>query len=148
MSSALAPLIVAESPGRYLVEPPLVVDCSVLAALLFDEPERPLAAEHLAGRSLHAPWLLDLEIASVAAKKAAAGAADSARLGLQDYASLSLSRHAVEPLALLDLAQRYRLTVYDAAYLWLAGTLGAPLATFDQRLGQAAQACLQGGRLL
>ncbi|WP_168735134.1 type II toxin-antitoxin system VapC family toxin [Pseudothauera rhizosphaerae] len=146
MSADPAPLIVAENLARYVVEPPLVVDCSVLAALLFDEPERPLAAEHLNGRSLHAPWLLDFEIASVAAKKATAGAPESARLGLQDYASLDLNRHATEPLALLELARRYRLTVYDAAYLWLADVLGAPLATFDQRLGRAAQAHLRGDR--
>ena len=143
-TTTLASLIVAENPARYAVEPPLVVDCSVLAAVLFDEPERPLAAEQLAGRSLHAPWLLDVEIASVAAKKAAAGATDSAWLGLQDYECVELVRHAVEPLALLELAQRYRLTVYDAAYLSLADRLGAPLATFDQKLGRAALAHFQG----
>jgi len=36
------------------------------------------------------------------------------------------------------LAMRYELSAYDAAYLWLAGVLGAPLATFDRKLGQAA----------
>jgi len=33
-------LYVAEPSPRHLVRPPLVVDCSLLAALLFDEPER------------------------------------------------------------------------------------------------------------
>jgi predicted nucleic acid-binding protein len=28
---------------------------------------------------------------------------------------------------------------YDAAYLWLAAELGAPLATFDLDLGEAAR---------
>ena len=36
-------LIVAEPAGRYARKPPLVVDCSVLAAVLFDEPERDAA---------------------------------------------------------------------------------------------------------
>jgi predicted nucleic acid-binding protein len=38
----------------------------------------------------------------------------------------------------LDLARRYRLTVYDAAYLELAQRLSLPLATLDQRLAAAA----------
>ena len=40
------------------------------------------------------------------------------------------------------LATQYRLTAYDAAYLWLAVQLNAPLATFDKKLGEAAQTCL------
>jgi hypothetical protein len=37
------------------------------------------------------------------------------------------------------LGLKYDLSSYDAAYLWLAAELGAPLATFDQRLGGAAR---------
>jgi hypothetical protein len=48
------------------------------------------------------------------------------------------TRCAVNPAAQLDLAQRLSLTAYDAAYLQLALDLGAPLATFDRRLGLAA----------
>lgn len=144
MSTALNPLIVAEAPAPYPVAPPLVVDCSVLAALLFDEPERELAAEHLGGRMLHAPWLLDVELASVASKKADAGELAAAEQGLADYQALAIHRHPVDPPALLDLGRRYRITVYDAAYLWLAENLRAPLATFDQQLGRAARQHLQG----
>lgn len=43
-------------------------------------------------------------------------------------------------LRLLPLAQRYRLTLYDAAYLELAMRLGAPLATLDEALRAAARA--------
>ncbi len=42
--------------------------------------------------------------------------------------------------ALLALARRYRLTVYDAAYLELAQRRREPLATLDQKLAAAAQA--------
>jgi predicted nucleic acid-binding protein len=38
------------------------------------------------------------------------------------------------------LAERYRLTSYDAAYLELALRLDAPLATLDQNLARAARA--------
>jgi predicted nucleic acid-binding protein len=41
---------------------------------------------------------------------------------------------------LLTLARRHRLTVYDAAYLELAGREALPLATLDEELATAAQA--------
>ena len=51
---------------------------------------------------------------------------------------LRLTRCAVNASAQFDLAQRLRLTAYDAAYLQLALDLEAPLATFDRSLGLAA----------
>ena len=47
-------------------------------------------------------------------------------------------------LAQYALAQRYGLSAYDAAYLWVAGSLKAPLATFDAKLAEAAQLYLAG----
>jgi predicted nucleic acid-binding protein len=44
------------------------------------------------------------------------------------------------------LATRYQLSGYDAAYLWLAGALAAPLATFDAKLAKAANAYLADPR--
>jgi predicted nucleic acid-binding protein len=40
---------------------------------------------------------------------------------------------------LLLLAERGRLTAYDAAYLWLARSLRAPLVTFDEALARASR---------
>ena len=45
-------------------------------------------------------------------------------------------------LATTGPAARYELSAYDAAYLWLAAELRAPLATFDRRLAEATQAHL------
>jgi predicted nucleic acid-binding protein len=42
----------------------------------------------------------------------------------------------------LNWRMRYKLSGYDAAYLWLAAELKAPLATFDKKLAAAAQAHL------
>jgi predicted nucleic acid-binding protein len=44
------------------------------------------------------------------------------------------------PHVLIALAQRHKLTVYDAAYLELAIRLGLPLATVDAELVRAARA--------
>jgi predicted nucleic acid-binding protein len=131
-------LYVAEPAGRYTRYPPLVVDCSVLAAVLFDEPEREAATLAMAGKELFAPGLLDHELVSVALRKSCSGQPEVARQALIDLAELRLTRCAVNPSAQFDLAQRLNLTAYDAAYLLLALDLGAPLATFDRRLGLAA----------
>jgi predicted nucleic acid-binding protein len=42
--------------------------------------------------------------------------------------------------AALVLADRHRLSVYDATYLWLAIDIDAELATFDADLARAAVA--------
>ncbi len=137
-------LIVAEPAGRYARNPPLVVDCSVLAAVLFDEPERETAALAMAGKELFAPDLLRHEIVSVALKKAAAGHDELAQQALADLAELRLTRCTVDAEAQFELAGRAGLTAYDAAYLQLALELRAPLATFDRKLGKAAAEILSG----
>ncbi len=140
----LHPLVVAEPAPRERPDPPLVVDCSVLAAALFAETQADTARRHLIGRTLHAPALIDVEMASVALRKTQALPTDTVLACLASYRALALVRHPVESLALVGLAQRYRLTVYDAAYLHVASVLRAPLITFDQALGRAARQHLAG----
>lgn len=130
----------AEPPAIYLARPALVVDCSVLSAVLFEESMRDEALARLAGRTLHAPSLIEHEIASVAMKKLAQGwPVESVQAALADFESQALELHRTNVVAQVELAQRYKLSTYDAAYLWLAAELKAPLATFDAKLGKAAQ---------
>lgn len=140
-----SPLIIAEVRGRYTARPPLVVDCSVVAAVLFDEPNRDAAANALAGKELFAPELLADELVSVAVKKSRPGAEAMVRQALLDFAELELTRCRPDVHAQWRLAIKYELSAYDAAYLWLAAEIGAPLATFDQRLGAAAVQLLSSG---
>lgn len=136
-------LYVAEPPPAWQARPPMVPDCSVLAALVFDEPSRDDALRLLSGRSLHAPYLLDHEVVSVARKKQAQGArADALERALASYVEQRVTLHRTDVGEQLALAQRYTLSAYDAAYLWLAAELKAPLVTFDRRLGEAAAAHL------
>lgn len=132
-------LVIAEPSGRYAARPPLVVDCSVLAAVLFDEAERESAAMALAGKELFVPELLADELVSVAVKKARRGLEHVVRQGLADFSELEITRCRANLTAQWRLALEHELTAYDAAYLWLALELGAPLATFDERLGAAAR---------
>jgi predicted nucleic acid-binding protein len=134
-----ATLVIAEPATRFVVRTPLVADCSVLAAILFDEPTRDEALRALQGHDLFAPDLVDYEMASVAAAKSRAGLARIAELALTDLASLQLTRRRPDIAELSRLAIRYHISAYDAAYLSLAAEMGAPLVTFDRRLGEAAQ---------
>jgi predicted nucleic acid-binding protein len=143
MSAAPAPFYVAEPPAAFSMRPPIVVDCSALSAILFDEPARDEALARLIGRSLHAPQLLDHEIVSVALKKRRKdGPVEAIAQALRDYATSDIDLHPVDLVAQYELAARYELSAYDAAYLWLAAELRAPLATFDRRLAEATQAHL------
>ena len=133
------PLYVAEPPAQYLARPPVVVDCSALAGMLFEEPWQAQAAEKIHGRTLNAPYLLQTEIISVALKKHKQGMGVLADSGLARFDTLDIALHETQSADVLVLALRYQLSAYDAAYLWLAAELKAPLATFDEKLGRAAQ---------
>jgi predicted nucleic acid-binding protein len=142
-----ATLHVAEPPAAYARRPRIVADATVLAAAVFGEEEQSAAVALLRGRALTAPHLVDYEITNVALKKLRRerlpeGAVTAA---LEAFVALAIERHAVDPAPVLALAQRYGLTAYDAAYLWLAERLEAPLATFDTVLARAAHEHLADG---
>lgn len=146
MSARRTPtLVVAEARGRYAARLPIVVDCSTLAAVLFDEPEREAALQALTGKDLFAPELLTNEFVSVAVKKSRTQPEAAVRQALNDFSELDITIHRIDVSAQWRLALEWDITAYDAAYLSLAVQLRAPLATFDGRLGQAAQRCLSAG---
>ena len=93
---------------------------------------------------MHAPYLLDFEIASVSLKKLTRERVPRATVAaaLRAYSQLAIERHGVDAESMLAVAEHYRLTAYDAAYLCVAEQLGAPLATLDNKLGEAARAHL------
>ena len=99
-------LSVAESPAAYLRRPPLVVDSSVLVAVLFEEAASDAALALLRGRALVAPWLLDFEIASVAQKKRRREGRSLAEVDavLGTFMELPIQRMAIPPRAALALA--------------------------------------------
>ncbi len=82
-------LFVAEPPAAYHIRPQAVVDASVLAAFLFQEPEAAEAEAQLRPYSLIAPALLTYEIANIAVSKSrrtpAVAAALAERLASFDF---------------------------------------------------------------
>jgi predicted nucleic acid-binding protein len=89
--------------------------------------------------TLHAPYLLDVEVTQVFRRHVAQGAITAARAGeaLQDLLDLRLRRypHALLLRRVWDL--RDNLTAYDALYVALAEALDAPLLTCDGKLARA-----------
>jgi len=145
--SGVRRLYIAEPAAAYRVLPPLIVDCSVLVAALFLEPALGEQARATLERcELHAPELLEYEFANAAVKKLATAGEAIADAALVAFGAVDVTRHRVDAKDSFALARRYSLSGYDAAYLWLAGELNAPLATFDRRLAEAAGQYLGGSR--
>lgn len=91
-----------------------------------------------AGQTLHAPHLLDLEIAQVLRRyvRAASISADRGSEALSDFLDLPLTRYPHFVLLTRVWQMRHNLTAYDAAYLALAEALDAPLITRDRALAR------------
>ena len=119
----------------------IVVDASALLEVLLRTPAARNIEERLfePGETLHAPHLVDLEIAQVLRRYAAAGqiSADRGREALDDLAAFRLRRWAHDALVMRIWDLRRNLTAYDAAYVALAEALAAPLLTRDRRLSSA-----------
>jgi predicted nucleic acid-binding protein len=120
----------------------IVVDASALLEALLRTP----AAEQVERRlfdpreTLHAPHLLDVEIAQVIRRYAAAGEIDSERGRelLVDLVDFPARRYPHGFLMQRVWELRHNLTAYDAIYVALAEALGASLLTRDRRLAAAA----------
>ena len=137
-------VLIAEPPARWAVRPKLVVDASLVAASVFSEKASARADAQMQGRNLCAPTLIDYEIANVALSKVrqrGISAADSLRM-LALYAEIDIARFDVDLLSMLRIGESFGLSAYDAAYLWVAGELHAPIATFDASLAAAAKTYL------
>jgi predicted nucleic acid-binding protein len=119
----------------------IVVDASALVdALLPTRPAPPLSERILIpDQTLHAPHLIDLEIAQVLRRYARTGqvSIERCRAALTDLGELPLMRHPHGLFLARIWDLRDTLTAYDAAYVALAEALDAPLLTRDQRLANS-----------
>jgi predicted nucleic acid-binding protein len=118
----------------------LVVDASVIATALGDDGrDGDRARTRLRGETLTAPELLDLEVASVLRRQVAFGALPvrRAELALTDLDALPLQRVQHRFLLRRCWQLRDNFSIYDAAYVALAETIGSDLLTGDGKLARA-----------
>lgn len=120
----------------------IVVDASALVEVLLLTPAAPAIQTRILDprETLHAPHLLDLEVAQVLRRYVFAGQIAEARgrQALEDLAAFPLFRYPHAALLPRVWQLRPNLTAYDASYVALAEVLRAPLVTRDARLGSSA----------
>jgi predicted nucleic acid-binding protein len=116
----------------------IVVDASAMVEWLLQLPRADAVERELLDPEggLHAPHLLDVEVAQVMRRLAASRTIAPARGRevLDDLASLDLVRHGHDVLLPAIWRLRANLSAYDAAYVALAEVLAAPLVTLDAAL--------------
>jgi len=119
----------------------IVADASALLEVLLRTPvANSIEARIFApGLTLHAPYLIDVEVAQVIRRYTGSGEIDAerGRLALTDLADVPIRRYPHDFLLPRIWELRNNLTAYDATYVALAEVLDAPLLTRDRRLAAA-----------
>jgi predicted nucleic acid-binding protein len=119
----------------------IVIESSAMVDALVGDPANPGLLALLADEELHAPALLDFEVASALRGHVLGGKLDPARLdeAVEDFIAFRIERHPMTGLLghMLDLQDNF--TVYDAAYLVLAQALEATIVSADAKLREAAR---------
>ena len=128
----------------------LVIDASMALAWVFErqQPETAALAQRLLKACGEEPWwvpgLWHLEVANalLVVERRGVMAPAASELFLERLRSLPISTDGAAPQErqerVIALARAHGLSSYDSTYLELAHRLGASLASFDQRLNQAA----------
>lgn len=119
----------------------IVLDASAAIEWLLQSPTGIKIDQRMFSRleSLHAPHLLDVEVAQVLRRYVRNNAITSqrGREALEDLGDLPLNRYPHDFLIPRIWELRASLTAYDAAYVALAELLDAPLLTCDGKIASA-----------
>ena len=119
-----------------------MVDASAILETLLRTPAAAAVEERLfdAGDTLHAPHLIDVEVAQVLRRYAAIKQIEPGRCrdALSDLSDFPLHRYPHDFLLPRVWELRHNLTAYDAVYVALAEALDARLLTCDRRIAAAA----------
>lgn len=117
----------------------IVLESSAIVDALVDDPANPELLALIADSELHAPSLIDYEVASALRGHVRGGKLAGTQLedATEDFSALRIERYPLSTMmrAVLDLRENF--TVYDAAYVVLAQVLAAPLVTADAKLLEA-----------
>jgi len=119
----------------------IVLDASAAVDWLLQTPsglqiERRIFSHH---ESLHAPHLIDVEVAQVLRRLARENIVSQSRAkqAIQDLLDLRMTRYPHSVLLGRAWQLRHNLSAYDAVYVALAEKIGAVLISRDSRLSSA-----------
>jgi predicted nucleic acid-binding protein len=119
----------------------IVVDASAILEIILNTPRgsKVAALFRSPGETLHAPHLLDIEVAQVLRRYVLSGDLDKHRgdQAIADFSLLPIERYPHGELLDRICQLRDSLTAYDATYVVLAEALEARLVTCDARLSRA-----------
>jgi predicted nucleic acid-binding protein len=119
----------------------IVVDASAVLDVLLGLPGSAEVEHRLleSGDAMHAPELLDVEVAQVLRRHERRQLIPEAygREALEILSGMPIRRHRHGPLLDRIWSLKKNLTAYDAAYIALAEALDAPLVTRDAALASA-----------
>jgi predicted nucleic acid-binding protein len=119
----------------------MIVDASAVIEWLLQTPTGIKIEKRIFSRRvpLHAPHLLDVEVAQVLRRyvREKTIPAQRGQEALEDLADLSLHRYPHDFLMPRVWELRATLTAYDAVYVALAELLDAPLVTCDSKIASA-----------
>lgn len=119
----------------------IVLDASAAIEWLLQSPAGTRVDKRIfSSESLHAPHLLDVEVAQVLRRyvREKMITAQRGQEALEDLGDLSLNRYPHDFLIPRVWELRATLTAYDAVYVALAELLGAPLLTCDGKIASAS----------
>jgi predicted nucleic acid-binding protein len=119
----------------------IVLDASAAIEWLFQSPAGRKIDRRMfvPSESLHAPHLIDVEVAQVLRRyvRDKTITAQRGQEALEDLRDLPLNRYPHDFLTPRIWELRATLTAYDAVYVALAELLGAPLLTCDGKIASA-----------
>jgi predicted nucleic acid-binding protein len=124
----------------------VVVDSSIVGCWCFPDESSPVADAALSATAtdeviVPAVWWFEVRNLLLTGERRGRMDPSGTAGFLADLEAMSIATdRAPVSEAVLALARAHRLTIYDAAYLELAGRLDATLATLDRRLAAAARA--------
>ena len=119
----------------------IVVDASVVLAVILDRPEKAALVVETEGAILLAPGCLSWEIGnafSVILKRKRMDF-ESVSKGLGIFEMIPIQEMEVALVDALALCDRHDICAYDAYYLQLAKRSSLPLLTLDRRMFEVAQ---------
>lgn len=119
----------------------LVVDTSIIIAVIADEPEKPSLISLTEGYELVAPRSLYWEIGNAFSAMLKRGriTLDQAAAAIEIYEQIPLNLVGVDLRQALNIVERHKIYAYDAYMIACALNLDCPIITLDGGLSYAAK---------